>query len=66
MVRNSILVSDLPGGKKTCHGALRTGKINGAIVVGVNLIDHVLKLRLGWVLTKRPHDCAQLLGGDLA
>lgn len=32
--------------------------------VCVHLIDHVLELRLGRVLTQRPHDGAELLGGD--
>lgn len=44
----------------------RTGEVNGAVVVGVNLVDHVLQLRLGGVLAQRAHDSAQLLGGDLA
>lgn len=32
--------------------------------VSVDLVDHVLELSLGGVLSKRPHDGAQLLGGD--
>ena len=30
----------------------------------VNLVDHVLELRLGRVLPERPHDGTELLGGD--
>ena len=30
------------------------GEVNCAVSVSVHLIDHVLKLCLGWVLTKRP------------
>jgi hypothetical protein len=43
----------------------RTGKVNRAIVVGVNLVDHVLELGLAGVLAEGAHDGAQLLGGDL-
>jgi hypothetical protein len=45
---------------------MRTREINGAVIVGVDLVDHVLELRLGRVLAKRSHDGAQLLSGDLA
>ena len=47
-------------------GGTHTGEVNGAVVVGVNLVDHVLQLRLGGVLAQRAHDSTQLLGGDLA
>lgn len=47
-------------------GKNHTREINGAVVVGVNLVDHVLQLGLGGVLAQRAHDSAQLLGGDLA
>jgi len=43
----------------------RTGEVNCAVVVGVNLVDHVLKLRLAGVLAEGAHDGAQFLGGDL-
>jgi hypothetical protein len=43
-----------------------TREVSGAVVVGIDLVDHVLKLRLGGVLSQGPHDSAQLLGGDLA
>ena len=42
-----------------------TREVNGAVVVGIDLVDHVLKLRLGGVLAQGPHDSPQLLGGDL-
>ena len=45
---------------------LRTGEVDGPIVVGIDLVDHVLELRLGRILTKRAHHSAQLLGSDLA
>lgn len=44
----------------------RTREVNGAIVVGVDLVNHILQLRLGRVLAKGPHDRAELLGGDLS
>ena len=34
------------------------------LTVGINLVDHVLQLGLRGVLSQRPHDGAQLLGGD--
>ena len=37
-----------------CH----TWEINGAIVISINLVDHILQLGLGRVLPKRPHDGA--------
>lgn len=43
-----------------------TREVNGAVVVGVNLVDHILQLRLGGVLAQRAHDGAKLLGGDLS
>lgn len=44
----------------------RTREIDGSVVVGVDLVDHVLELRLGGVLSQTPHDGTQLLGGDLS
>lgn len=32
--------------------------------ISIHLIDHVLEFGFSWVLTQRPHDCAQLLGGN--
>lgn len=43
-----------------------TREVDGAIVVGVHLVDHILQLRLAGVLAERAHDGAQFLGGDLA
>ncbi len=34
------------------------------LTVCVDLVDHVLQLGLGGVLSERPHDGAQLLGRD--
>jgi len=47
------------------HHGEELRKVDGAIVVSVNLVDHVLKLGLGGVLAERAHDGAELLGGDL-
>merc|ERR1740121_2443437 len=46
------------------HERQELRKINGAIAIGVDLVDHVLELSLCWILSKRPHHCAQLLGRD--
>src|ERR1700759_2635249 len=46
-------------------GQTHTWEVDCAIVVGINLIDHVLQFRLAWVLAERAHDCAQLLCSDL-
>lgn len=43
-----------------------TGKINGAIVISVDFINHVLQLRFGRVLAKRAHDGAEFFSGDLS
>jgi hypothetical protein len=43
-----------------------TWEVDGAVVVGVNLVDHVLQLRLRWVLAQGSHDSSKLLGGDLS
>jgi hypothetical protein len=47
-------------------GTLRTREIDCAIVIGVHLVDHVLKFRLAGVLAEGAHDSAQFLGGDLS
>ena len=47
-------------------GASPTWEVNGAIVISVNLVDHILQLGLGRVLAKGSHDGAQLLGSDLS
>lgn len=44
----------------------RTREVDGAIVVGIDLVDHILQLRLGRVLTQRSHDRSELLCGDLS
>ena len=43
-----------------------SGKINGAVAVRVDLVDHVLQLGLGRVLAEGAHDGTELLGGDRA
>lgn len=45
---------------------VHTWEVNGAVVVGVNLVDHILELRLAGVLAEGSHDGAQFLGCDLA
>ena len=47
------------------QGRGRTREVDGAVVVGIDLVDHVLELRLAGVLAERAHDSAELLGGDL-
>ena len=39
----------------SCHHGQEFGKIDGAVAVGVDLVDHVLELRLGRILPQRPH-----------
>ena len=34
------------------------------LTIGVHFVDHVLKFGLSRILTQRPHDGAELLGGD--
>jgi hypothetical protein len=48
------------------HKSKRTGEINGAIVISVNLVDHILQLGLGRVLAQGAHNGAQFLGGNLS
>lgn len=50
------------GGLRLCA---HTREVNGAIVVSIHLVDHVLKLRLGRILAERSHDSPKLLGGNL-
>jgi hypothetical protein len=54
-----------------CHEGEEFWEVDGAIAVGVHLIDHVLQFGLGGVLPQRAHDCPQFLlyvqrylGGD--
>lgn len=44
----------------------RTREVDGSVVVSIDLVDHVLKLRLGRVLAEGTHDSTKLLGGNLA
>lgn len=37
-----------------------------SLTISVHLVDHVLQLRLRRVLAQRPHDRAELFGGDCA
>jgi hypothetical protein len=39
-------------------------EVDGAIAICIYLVDHVLQLGFRGVLPQRPHDRAQLLGGD--
>lgn len=50
MVRNSrgSRVSRNRGTESLCRS--HTREVDGAIVVGIHLVDHVLKLGLGWIL----------------
>merc|ERR1719506_895979 len=48
----------------TCHERQELREVNGSVTISVDLVDHILELSLGRVLTKGTHDCAQLLGGD--
>jgi hypothetical protein len=65
MVKNSV-------GKKVLASSIAwrfkiglTREVDGSVVIGIHLVDHVLELRLAGVLAERAHDGAQLLGGDL-
>ena len=42
----------------------RTLEINGAIAIGVDLVEHVLELRLGGIEAEALHDGAELGDGD--
>jgi hypothetical protein len=63
IVRNSGAVSQ--GTRRSTGRGVRTREVNGAVVVGVDLVNHVLELRLAGVLAERAHDGAEFLGGDL-
>lgn len=47
-------------------GSGRTREVDGAVVVSIDLVDHILQLGLGGVLAERSHDGTELLGGDLS
>ena len=48
------------------HHREELGEVDRPVPVRVDLVDHVLQLRLGRVLPQRTHDGAQLFGGDRA
>merc|ERR1712146_140263 len=48
----------------TGHEGKELWEINGAVAISIDLVDHVLKLGLSWVLTKGAHDGTELLGGN--
>jgi len=48
----------------SCHHGEELWKVDCTITVGVDLIDHVLELRLSGILSQRAHHSAQLFGGD--
>merc|ERR1712141_250733 len=55
----AVCVLHLPG-----HHGEELWEVDGAVAIGVDLVDHVLQLRLCRVLSQRPHHRAELLGGD--
>lgn len=44
---------------------LRTLEVDSAVLVDIDLVDHVLELAIGGVQTKGTHDCSELILGDL-
>jgi len=46
------------------HQGQELGEVNGTVAVGIDLIDHVLKLSLRGVLAEGAHNGAKLLGCD--
>mmetsp|Transcript_11557 Transcript_11557/g.38203 ORF Transcript_11557/g.38203 Transcript_11557/m.38203 type:complete len:232 (+) Transcript_11557:50-745(+) len=46
------------------HQVQELGEVDGAVTVRVDFVDHVLELGFGGVLSERPHDGAEFLGGD--
>lgn len=45
--------------------SLLTLEVDGAVLVDVDLVDHVLELAIGGVQTEGTHDCPELVLGDL-
>jgi len=45
---------------------LHTWEVDSAVVISINLVDHVLQLGFGRVLAKGSHNGTQLFGGDLS
>lgn len=48
------------------HHGEELGKVDGAVAVRVDLVDHVLEFGLGRVLPEGAHDGAEFASGDLA
>ena len=65
MVRNSTISLTLPSTHRA-HNGMHTWEVDSAIVVSVNLVDHVLQFGFGRVLAKRSHNGAELLSSDLS
>ncbi len=65
----AIIVRNSAKHQRLCQNILvlaHTREINSAIVISVDFVDHVLKLRFRRILTKRSHDSSQLLSSDLS
>ena len=48
----------------TGHEGEELGELNGAIAIGIVLIDRMLNFGLSWVLSKLSHRSTELLGAD--
>ena len=46
------------------HETLELFKIDGAVSILINFLNHILELSLGRILAKWSHDCTKLLGRD--
>ena len=64
IVRNSG--NPLNSKSQSLHRGVHTWEINGAIVISVNLVDHILQLRLRGVLAEGSHNSSEFLGSDLS
>jgi hypothetical protein len=42
----------------SCHEGQEFREVDGSISIGIHLIDHVLKLSFGGVLSQRSHHCS--------
>ena len=49
-------VLHLPG-----HQGQELGEVDGAVAVGIDLVDHILQFGLSGVLAQGSHDCSQFL-----
>ena len=65
MVKNSAINSQ-PLVEDGNRHYFHTREVDRPIVVGINLVDHVLKLRLAGILSQGSHDSTQLFRGDLS